>query len=387
MGVDGSNLLRLTNSGNTSDVSRIHLTDVLPIIGDRGVLLSTQERGTGWDPRPTLLGQPTGSNAGTLSHEYTESDTVGQSICLDVMGANNPPPVPSGCAPATWSPDFVPAATAFRSQLDFGRTNPLRPGQTALIRFDVASPVALTEPESYAWNSFAYQVESYALRAPADAQPRYGAPTEPIQAGIGLLYGALEVTKRVVNPLDGVDLGPFPVEYRCTTEQVTTAGSQQVPVAGGTLQIEGGQTVRVPGQLPAGARCRVWETDSLGAESSNLGEANAVTVTITTGTAADGTAKPPQNVTITNTYPQGFLQLTKALAGDGVAFVANDTPFVFDVSCTYSGQPVSGFNPRTKKPLPSCVPPSMIRSAALLGIPESWYSSDTLSPSSHTGGS
>ena len=211
-------LLRLTNSGNTADVTQIQLLDTLPVIGDKGVLLNTQQRGTGWEPRPRLLATPTGTDAGTLTTQFTTFDTVAQSVCFDTWGPNSPAPLPNGCTPATWSSTFNSGATAFRSVLDFGRTDPLSPGETALVRFDVDSPLALTDPASYAWNSYAFQVGFVPRNAPSGAQTQYLTPTEPIQAGIGVLYGALQVTKSVVNPPPGVDLGAFPMEYRCVAE-------------------------------------------------------------------------------------------------------------------------------------------------------------------------
>ena len=52
-------------------------------------------------------------------------------------------------------------------------------------------------------------------------------------------------------------------------------------------------------------------------------------------------------MTITNTYEQGYLQLTKALIGPGVGFVDDTTPFVFDVTCTSGTSRSPGFSPRS----------------------------------------
>ena len=342
-----SYLLQLTNSGNTADVTQIQLLDTLPVIGDKGVLLNTQFRGTEWDPRPQLLAAPSGQNAGTLTTEYTTFNTVDNDICFDTWGPNNPAALPSGCSDqAAWTNTFDPTATAFRSNLDFGRTDPLSPGETALVRFEVDSPLALTDPASFAWNSFAFQIGFFPIGAPTDAPIQYLAPTEPIQAGIGIQFGGLEVTKTVVNPPPGVVLDPFPIDYECTTEQVTPEGTEIVVVTGGTVQVIAGETELISDTLPAGATCRVWETDSQGAASDQLDEANAVVVEITPGTNADGTPKP-QNVTITNTFEQGFLSLSKVLKGPGLQYVDSATPFVFDVTCTFLGQPLTGFNPKT----------------------------------------
>ena len=165
-------------------------------------------------------------------------------------------------------------------------------------------------------------------------------PTEPIKAGIAILFGQVQVTKAVTNAPPGIDLGTFPIDYRCTA---TPEGGQETEVAAGTLQVAANATVTVPGELPAGATCRFWETDSKGGVTDH-GVSNPVEITVVPSITADG----PQLVTIGNDFPPGQLLLSKQVVGDAVGQPWTDPddpttsgtlgsgPFTIGVDCQFS---------------------------------------------------
>ncbi len=329
-------ILRLTNASNNAAGRAVKLMDTLPVVGDRGIILNDQSRGTQWSTPPHLLGPPRElTSYGLGSIRYTTSDTVGQDICFELSGS--PDPVPAGCTPADWTGDVneveLDEVTAFDATWLFTRF--LLPGQTAVISLRMDSPLDLEDPQStpVAWNSFAQEDYLFTttgrLTLPA---------TEPIKAGIAVVYGKVAVEKVVTgNPPEGPDLSTFPVDYECTATQEQPGGAQgpRQVVASGTVQVPAGQTVDVPDLLPAGAVCTFWEPDTLGAVSNADGKVNAQRVVVLPTELPGREPTPAQVVRITNDYPLGSLELTRELTGSGAQFATG--PFTFDVACTFLG--------------------------------------------------
>ncbi|WP_190091949.1 DUF5979 domain-containing protein [Streptomyces melanogenes] len=312
-------LIRAVNSG-TDPTTEIRLLDIFPYEGDTGVLLGNQQRGTEWNPRPRLAGPPTLIGTGNLATRYA---TVANP-CSDLIATPR-----RDCAHAAWGAAYT--AEASGAELRIGFPQPLAPGGEVFVRMPMASPADLDRPgdPAIAWNSFAHS--ETVLRG---GQPEVLPTTEPPKVGVGMRFGNLRVDKVAENPPDGVSLGPYTLAYRCT---VTPTGGRPVTVRDGTFEV----TLYTPMALigvPAGARCKVWETDSAGAHSSSLGEANASEVTITPATPD----QEGQHITITNTYTNASLKVRKAVTGPAAAEVGKG-PFTVRVDCSFNGERLTGF--------------------------------------------
>ncbi|MCU1423056.1 MAG: hypothetical protein JWN36_2707 [Microbacteriaceae bacterium] len=256
--------LRLTNAG-TNPATQVRLVDVLPALGDTGVLLTGDQRGTQWEAPPTLLTPVTLTGPGTLTASYTAANPA----CTTDL---NRAPVP--CAPSDWALGYSPTAAAFRAFVDF--PTPLAPGGSSALRFRMAAPPV--EPNAsqneVAWNSFAH-TEFFNQGGTIVQLP----PTEPIKTGVALVYGSLDITKRVV----GSGSGPFDIQYSCS---VTPEGGSPVVVASGTESVAAGQTATVA-NIPSRASCDVWEPSPPGFASSAPDQAHAVHVTIPVSDATE----------------------------------------------------------------------------------------------------
>ena len=75
------NIIRIVNTGSTR-VTRVVAVDGLPVLGDTGVLLTGDQRGTQWSERPTMLTEvtPEGSASG-ITTDYTANQFPGASFC------------------------------------------------------------------------------------------------------------------------------------------------------------------------------------------------------------------------------------------------------------------------------------------------------------------
>ena len=156
-----------------------------------------------------------------------------------------------------------------------------------------------------AWNSFAH-TDFLVVEGGDDI---ILGPTEPIKAGIAIPYGQVRVSKAEVDPPPGVTLPPYLVSFECTVQGRGRRRDADVEVAGGCV-------------VPAAARprrrqCRIWETFTNGAVPDTDPD-NVRVITVVDGT----TAEAPQDVVLSNTYPQGALQITKIVEGDGVGSAA-----------------------------------------------------------------
>lgn len=319
-------LLRLVNAG-TESATTMRIVDRFPVQGDTGVILD-QARGTQWTTRPTLATEPVLSGPGAMTTRYTTSSTVCTDD-LDMGGAGSTKP---RCAGSAWAAPFSPEVTAASMEVVFA--TPLVPGGAVDVTFAMTSPVGATEVAnpSVAWNSFAHAETtqrgggSYVLPA-----------TEPIQVGVGLMFGSLEISKEIGdNPyglaLDQVEFG---VRVVCTVDPV---GGNVTTVRDETVAVSVDRPVTVDG-IPSGAECAVWETDSQGAAGAAT-EADPVRVTIPAD--ATGTSSS-QQVRIVNDFSVTQLSLVKDVVGRAAPYAQTTYPAA--VTCTYGGVPVTGFDP------------------------------------------
>ena len=319
-------VLRFVNAG-TEPATVARLIDRLPVQGDTGVILPRQ-RGTEWANRPTMAGPPTVLQApaglATTQVLYTNG-----AVCNADLTLSGP-----GCPATDWDDSFGPDNTGFQMRFTFA--NPTyQPGDVMLIGFAMTTPleVPYSSDPTIAWNSFAHsETTANGTNLP---------PTEPLQVGIATAYGNLQVQKKIgQNPFDLDFSGTqFNFHYTCTS---TPQGGSPTQVADGNVLA----TPLIPGlveHLPAGATCRVWETDSVGGTPLGDGssEADPVVVDITWDPAEDA---PIPTATITNDYPAGQVTVTKAVTG-AAAGEFGTGPFTVGLSCVYPDGRVVAVDP------------------------------------------
>ncbi|WP_152649190.1 DUF5979 domain-containing protein [Demequina flava] len=165
---------------------------------------------------------------------------------------------------------------------------------------------------------------------------RFETPTELVVEKI--------VDGPILNPEGDVpDIAPVTVDVVCTYAEGTPF-EREITAAefadGDPMEFElaHGETMTLT-ELPTGTECVVTETDQAGASSTTV---IAQPAHSQPGPAADGTETSitlndaglfsKNEVTFTNIYPVGSLDLTKELTGDG-AVERGDGPFVLHVQC------------------------------------------------------
>lgn len=314
-----SYLMRIENTG-TAPATALRLLDVFPAPHDTGVLLGQDERGTEWDTVPELSGPAEYTGAGNPSLTYTTTtNPCGQLVATPKRS----------CKAAVWGTGVPLHATALEAGIDFPAG--MAPGSVVFFRLGFDAPADLSVPgyPAVAWNSFAHS-ETVTSNGGSVVLP----VTEPPKAGVGLVFGNIRILKNVVDPPEGVTPGPFGVEYACL---LTNAEGDSIEVRAGTDVISPTRPLDLPG-LPAGAVCRIWETDSAGAEADHLGPANAIVVTVT---PADRVTEV-QTGTITNSYPRRDLLIAKRVTG-GAADAYGKGPFTVRVDCGFRGTRLPGF--------------------------------------------
>ncbi|MCS6845172.1 MAG: GEVED domain-containing protein [Caldilineales bacterium] len=160
--------LVVINSGNVP-LRNLSITDILPIVGDRGVV-TPDPRHTQWTP---FLAGPVTAPAGVTVYYSTASNP-----CRNDMG--DPDPYPAGCTPPAWS--AVPPAdiTAVRSlRFDFGDIV-LQGGDRLELSWAMRAPIDAPTGGEVAWNSFG-------VVATRNDNGLSLLPTEPIKVGIKVL--------------------------------------------------------------------------------------------------------------------------------------------------------------------------------------------------------
>ena len=159
--------LVVKNTGNVS-LKSISITDILPIIGDTGVV-TPEARNTQWTP---FLAGPVSAPSGLTVYYSTESNPQ-----RNDMG--DPDPFPTGSSPPNWS--AVPPAdiTTVRSlRIDFG-TTVLAGGDQLELSWPMRAPVNAPTAGEIAWNSFG-------VAATRNDNNSTLLPTEPIKVGIAV---------------------------------------------------------------------------------------------------------------------------------------------------------------------------------------------------------
>ncbi|MDF7819382.1 SdrD B-like domain-containing protein [Runella sp. MFBS21] len=166
--------LIVKNTGNVT-MKDIKIIDILPFIGDRGVI-DPQARNTEWRPN---LADPISAPAGITVY-YS---TVGNPCRDEVKQPADPSPFPAGCAAPNWSTTPPSDITKVQSvKIDFGATQ-LAGGDSLVFNWPMRAPVNAPTNGEIAWNSFAF----VATRSDNDEAL---IAAEPIKVGIKVQAGA-----------------------------------------------------------------------------------------------------------------------------------------------------------------------------------------------------
>ncbi|GAA1988671.1 hypothetical protein GCM10009718_27800 [Isoptericola halotolerans] len=138
--------------------------------------------------------------------------------------------------------------------------------------------------------------------------------------------GSIQVEKIVAGDAAEFAVGPFEVLLECSWQ------GEDLPIPGGAArELEPGDPVTYDG-LPVGADCVVTETVDGGATSVEVstvddGAPGAVTI---------GTE--PAEVTVTNTFDAGTVQVDKVVDGDAAQYATG--PYEVVLECTFGGEEV-----------------------------------------------
>ncbi|MFB9312694.1 DUF5979 domain-containing protein [Nocardioides plantarum] len=152
--------------------------------------------------------------------------------------------------------------------------------------------------------------------------PQLGTQTAVSAVTIGNAFPMvpLSITKAVTGAAAqyGADT-TYPVEVACTFGGVAAPGFPQ------TVQLVGNDTRTV--DAPTGATCTAAELDAGGATSTTVRPADGVVIVPGAPTALE--------LTVTNTFEAGRLQIRKEITGAGASLPTG--PFDFEVSCAFEG--------------------------------------------------
>jgi hypothetical protein len=149
--------------------------------------------------------------------------------------------------------------------------------------------------------------------------------TDPVTVDVTITnafqVGELTVEKVVDDPSGFVGTQTqYTVTVACTFAGQQVPGYPQDVVL--TFDSDPSQTLSL---LPFGTECVLSEADLVGASSVSFDPSDRVTI---------GEQGPSVTVTAVNTYPAGTVAVTKAIAGDGAAFVPAGTEFEVTATCT-----------------------------------------------------
>jgi uncharacterized repeat protein (TIGR01451 family) len=269
-------VLRVQNAG-TEDALRMTVIDTFPAPGDTGVLGA--DRGTEWATAPTLAGPAVYNGKATGEIGYTSG-----TVCTDDLFLDGPP-----CPAGSWDDPPSVSTKALRLSAVF---DPLPPGGTVDVYFSMTAPAVVphVSDPTVAYNSIAHAE----VTEPAPGQTRVLAPLEPLKVGVATMYGNLQVVKQIGEnpgnvPVDGVT---FTFAYNCTLTSGAPSASGEVTATS--------TTPGVVTEIPAGATCKVWETDTHGGVPSAT-EANPTVVVIKPSLTPDDPVL--SSVTVTNDFP------------------------------------------------------------------------------------
>ena len=159
-------------------------------------------------------------------------------------------------------------------------------------------------------------------------------PTEPITISVTNTYPSAfgEVVKVVDGPQSSIAPTTYTVTVRCELPADFPGAPGPVPgfeslrltIAAGAPGQPG--TPVAFGPVPVGSECTVSETDDGGATAVRISPDQPVTV---------DDAQTPLEITVTNTFDEGGLRITKVVDGPGSAFVPDETQYVVRVWCTF----------------------------------------------------
>lgn len=174
--------LDMTVSGNVP-MDRARAIDVLPHVGDTGVLLTGQGRNTDWTPTfygaaPTVTGLPAGA---TYALYYSTSDTP----------STAPLTSPAAGAWTDWTttlPSDVSTIKAIGIDVETVAGAPLPPAATIQLHWQMKAPAVAPGVGVIAWNSFAFTGH------PTDGSGWLLA-AEPRKVGIDLAQPTVQVQK------------------------------------------------------------------------------------------------------------------------------------------------------------------------------------------------
>ena len=160
--------LRINNVG-TDSVENLVFIDILPFVGDQGVL-DTTSRGSKWEPSLISGVSAIDPNTQQVDPNVTVYYSTVDNICRTELNYE-----PAGCNDPQWSttlPDQITSVTALK--FDFGATV-LAPDDERSLTWRMRAPVGTT-PGDIAWNSFAYAADTVTGGTRLTA--------EPLQVGI-----------------------------------------------------------------------------------------------------------------------------------------------------------------------------------------------------------
>jgi len=166
--------LIVKNTGNVT-MKNIQIIDILPFIGDKGVI-DPQPRLTEWTPN---LADPIGAPSGITIYYSTSSNP-----CRDELkAAADPSPFPTGCTTANWTITPPTNITTVKSvKLDFGATT-IVAGDSLIFTWPMRAPITAPTNNEIAWNSFGF------VATRSDNNQTLLA-AEPIKVGIKVKAGA-----------------------------------------------------------------------------------------------------------------------------------------------------------------------------------------------------
>jgi uncharacterized repeat protein (TIGR01451 family) len=157
--------LQVSNPGNTP-LASIRVMDIFPQVGDVGVILHTQQRGSSF--APTLTGAVAAPVGITVKYS-----TSGNPVRTDLDTTLSSP---AGAQSGTFSTSLPsPVSSAKSLLIDFGSTV-LNPGESKEFLWTMTMPLGVTTGQA-AWNSIGHRSESATTGAPLP-------PSEPIKVGV-----------------------------------------------------------------------------------------------------------------------------------------------------------------------------------------------------------
>ena len=140
----------------TQDLDNFILVDVLPHIGDRGVVANNELRESAWQPTFTAT---TLANLQAYVAGISGATLYFSTVCEPCLQADLGPPISDlpSCMPPAWSttpPSPLSDVCSFK--IEYGPNFVLSPGEETCINMNMQAPLTVPTDGSIAWNSFGY---------------------------------------------------------------------------------------------------------------------------------------------------------------------------------------------------------------------------------------